>query len=247
MKTSTYILRTYAFIKGDYLSIWRDSMMMVMFISPLLIGLAIRILHPFVSEQIEHLFKFDITSSLIGIAGFFILLPPLLYGIVAGFIILDERDDGVLQYLTVTPLSRGGYLLYRISMPALAGFVVCAPFVVLCDLLPHFTIKLIPLLFLSASGAPLTALLMATFARNKVEALTMAKATSISFLPALVVFFTDSPFQFLSGIAPSFWIVKGIIAVYNQDPFYPLFIAGGVVITLGYTMVLIRKFFSKVL
>jgi hypothetical protein len=36
---------------------------------------------------------------------------------------------------------------YRISMPALAGFVVCAPFVVLCDLLPYFTIKLIPLLF----------------------------------------------------------------------------------------------------
>lgn len=81
----------------------------------------------FVSEQIEQLFKFDITQYSIGIAGFFILLPPLLYGIVAGFIILNECDAGVLQYLMVTHF-RGGYLLYRISMPALVVFFTDTPF-----------------------------------------------------------------------------------------------------------------------
>jgi hypothetical protein len=74
-QVKTSVLRTFAFAKGDYLSIWRDSMMMLMFISPLLIGLVIRIFLPFISGQIEHVFKFDITPCLIGIAGFFILLP----------------------------------------------------------------------------------------------------------------------------------------------------------------------------
>jgi fluoroquinolone transport system permease protein len=239
--------RTLAFIKGDYLSIWRDSMMMVMFISPILMGLGIRIILPYFSEQALRLFNFDITPYLTGVAGFFILIPPLMYGLVAGFLILDERDEGVLQYLTVTPLSRGGYLVYRMTMPAIAGVAASALFIALCDLVPYFTLKLIPLFILGALNAPLISLLMATYARDKVEALTMAKAASISFLPAIVIFITDSPLQFICGITPSFWAVKAIISLYANDSLYLLYVAAGIMVLFMYGFLLVRKFSSKVL
>jgi len=241
------ILRTISFIRGDYRSIWRDSMMMVMLVSPLLMGLGIRIIIPYINEQLMHLLRFDITPYLTGIGGFLIQVPPLMYGMVAGFLILDERDEGVLQYLTVTPLSRGGYLIYRITMPAIVGIVASLLFISISGLLPSVTVSLLPLLIPAALGAPVISLLLATFAHDKVEALTIAKAASTSFLPALVIFFTDSPIQYVCGFTPSFWIVKGMIALYTNSPFFLVYVAAGVLIASGYMLLFICKFIKKVI
>ena len=241
------IARICAFVNGDYRSVLRDSMMMVIFVSPLIMGLGVRIIIPYIFEQILNFLKFDFTQYMTGIAGFLLQIPPLMYGMVAGFIILDERDDGVLQYLTVTPLSRTGYLVYRISMPAIAGTVASALFLLICDLVQYFTFRLLPLFFLAALGAPLVSLLLASFAHDKVEALTLAKAASFILIPGFVVFFTDSPLQFLCGITPSFWVIKATLAMYAHDPLYLVYVGTGVIVTVLYIWMLVRRFSSKVL
>ncbi|HEX3020195.1 MAG TPA: hypothetical protein VHP36_07825 [Chitinispirillaceae bacterium] len=239
--------RTISFIRGDYISVLRDSMMGILFISPVLIGLAIRILLPYLQEILDRFFNFDLTCYFTGISGFLIQLPPLLYGLVAGFIIIDERDEGVLQYLTVTPLSRGGYLAYRIIMPSLASIAASVLCLAISAIVPVFFFKLLPVLILSSLGSPLIALLLAAYAHDKIAALPLTKLISLSLLPALVVFFCDSPLQFICGITPAFWIVKAIVSLYRNDPFYLVYTFGGLFMTTIYMFILYRIFSRKVL
>jgi len=42
---------------------------------------------------------------------------PITFGVLIGFLLLDEKDDDTLTALQVTPLSTNGYVAYRVAVP----------------------------------------------------------------------------------------------------------------------------------
>ena len=61
-------------------------------------------------------YAFDLRPYYDAFMGYFLVsLAPMMFGIVIGFLLLDECDDNTLMALQVTPLSLNNYLLYRLG------------------------------------------------------------------------------------------------------------------------------------
>lgn len=133
---------------------------------------------------------------------------------VTGFLLIDERDEGVLQYMDVTPIKKAGYLLYRMLLPLFIGFFVI---VVMALLLRLFTFQnwlLIgfSLLLLSLNGAFVTSFL-AALARNKVEAIVYSKCLSLFMLGPLIHYIVEANWVWLTYIIPITWGVEALFLV----------------------------------
>jgi fluoroquinolone transport system permease protein len=131
-----------------------------------------------------------------------------MYGTVIGFLLLDQKDDRTLSALQVTPLTTGGYLAYRMGIP-LALSVLMTP--VALELSGLATPSLWRQLVASIGAAPIApayALLLATFARNKVQGFALVKAAGALNWPPVLAYFVDSGWQWAFGLCPTYWSAK---------------------------------------
>ncbi len=131
-------------------------------------------------------------------------LPAALIGWVTGFLILEDRDDGPLLAMDVTPLGKSGFVLHRASVTlviAVAFTLLAAPFVM--PGLPG------PAVFILAIFIGLEAVMLAlavpALARNKVEGLAITKVLNIMALVPLLSL-VPSPLRYLAAPIPSLWV-----------------------------------------
>lgn len=135
-----------------------------------------------------------------------LIMTPYMTGTLAGFLMLDEKDGNVLDFILITPHGFGGYLGSRLLVPAVLSFVyTIAAFLLFKS--ESFDFRLIPgiiimIVLLSLS----TALILFSSAKNKVQGLTYAKGLGLLMLPLYFGLFNN---PFLTGIgylSPYYWI-----------------------------------------
>lgn len=137
-----------------------------------------------------------------------LVLPAFLVGWVTGFLLLEDRDDGPLLALDVTPVGKGGFMLYRASVTAFitAEITLLAMALLLPD--SGWSIRLL-FAMLIAIQSVCSAFILPAVARNKVEGLAVTKLTNIASLLPLIAFI-PSPWRYLAGIFPTFWIGEAL-------------------------------------
>ncbi len=133
-----------------------------------------------------------------------LVLPALLIGWVTGFLMLEDRDDGALPALDITPPGKAGFLAYRVAVTAGVTALItllAAPLVI-----PESGAGIDALIALLVAGeAVIAALLLPVFARNKVEGLALTKLTNIASLAPLLAI-VPSPLRYAAGVVPPFWV-----------------------------------------
>jgi fluoroquinolone transport system permease protein len=136
-------------------------------------------------------------------------IPAFMIGWVTGFLFLEDRDDGPLLALDVTPLGKRGFMAYRIAVTAVITFALTLLGCVL--LLPErgvaTALVLSMMVALDAVGA---ALILPAIARNKVEGLALTKVTNILSLAPLLALL-PMPWRYLGGWLPTFWVGEIIL------------------------------------
>jgi len=144
------------------------------------------------------------------IAIYMSLILGFAYGSMAGFSLLDDRDDQVFASIQISPVSLNLYIWFKIGFAyllAVAGglFIVWAT--------GAFKLNVTDMLLVSALTAlqtPITAFLVNAFAKNKVEGFVTMKATGFLLLfPAGSFFFLDA-YEWLFAIAPPHWAAKAL-------------------------------------
>jgi hypothetical protein len=133
-----------------------------------------------------------------------LILPAMLIGWVTGFLLLEDRDDGPLLSIDVTPIGKSGFILYRSTVTALitGAITLWAARMLLPEAGWAMTIALT--LFIAAE-AVLAAVVLPAVARNKVEGLALTKITNImGIVPVLAAI--PSPLRYIAGIVPTYWI-----------------------------------------
>jgi fluoroquinolone transport system permease protein len=99
----------------------------------------------------------------------FLLITPLLTGMVIGFQLLDQRDDGVLDALRGTSPRLRGYLAHKLTLPVLVGIGLTMITFPLAGLNAGGLGALLLAALAIAPHGPLFALFLAGFAANKVQ------------------------------------------------------------------------------
>jgi fluoroquinolone transport system permease protein len=199
-----------AFARNDLRSVGRDSLLVGAALAPWLLVAGVRLLVPAATAWLANAHGVDLVPYYPLLLSLLCLLNiPLLFGMMTGFLMLEERDDRVLAALRVTPLSLRRYLLYRLGTALLLSTAVILIGLPLTGLMAAPVWPPLPVLaLLGGLTAPLVALLMAAIAGNKVEGMALSKAFGLLPLGALVAFFIDGEWQWLLGVLPSYWPVR---------------------------------------
>ena len=240
-------VRIHWLLRGDLLNLGRDPLLLVAAIAPLLIAAVLRFFVPLLSGLLETYLSFALAPHYPFIVSFFILLPGLLFGMIVGFFIVDERDEDILVYFSVTPLSKGGYLGYRLLMPTTACFFAAFLLVYATGLIRFSPFALLPVALIAAAEAPLITLFLGAFAANKVEALALSKAVGIFLVAPFAGYLVPAPWHLFAGLFPPYWVSKAFLSGFDGHwGFFLLYTAGGILIHGLYAVLLLRVFERRI-
>lgn len=188
-----------------------DGMLFAAGFAPLLAGFAIRFVVPLGEDLLARYFGQPVLSPYYALFDvFFASLSPAMFCFIAAMVMLEEHDDGIDCYLSVTGLGREGYFLSRIGLPALASFVVTAVLLSVFHLTPLSALMMVLLSLDGALQGVLIALFIVTVSSNKLEGMAVTKLSSLVILGAVVFFFIPKPFCYGFSFLPSFWMGSGI-------------------------------------
>lgn len=236
-----------AFGLNDLKSIRRDSLLLYMIIVPPLMAPLVRLILPWLTTRASEGFGVDLVPyHPMLLSFFFVLQIPLLFGVLVGLLVLDERDDDTLTALRVTPISMTGYALYRGGAAVLLSAFYVLVALPLTGLMPASVLPaLVPISLLSGMLAPIFALTLAGFAANKVEGLALMKALGILLLGPFAAYFIDSNWQLLIGVLPTYWPAKAFWVASEGGNYWPYVIVGALY-SLALVTLLLRRFRAKV-
>ena len=206
MLTPTAVMRALGPI--DLKSVRRDSMLRWLLWVPILWGLLARWGVPVLTSWLAERYAFDLTPYYPLIVSLLVLMTPTLLGSVVGFLLLDHRDDRTLTALQVTPLTIEGYLLYRTAVPMAVCVAMTMMIIPIAGLV---SIGIVPALLASLQAAPIAplyALFVGAFAKNKVQGFALFKAAGALAWPPMIAYFVTSPWQVAFGLDPLYWPVK---------------------------------------
>jgi fluoroquinolone transport system permease protein len=225
---------------ADVKNVIRDPFLKWMIPAPFAIAIAFRLLIPQVAVIAEPWIELEAYYPLL--LSVIVLFVPLMYGIVVGFMLLDERDQDTLTAMKVTPMSPGRYLVYRMSTPVLVSIVITLLAYPLIGLLPVELLSLAVISALASMTAPFIALIFVAFARNKVEGMAIQKMLGGVFMIPMVAYFIHSDWQLIFGVFPTYWTLKAYwIACEGGQGFWP-YVAAGVLVHLVFIGLLMRRF-----
>lgn len=207
---------------------------------PFILWALMHFLFPFLQEVAMEQWEVDISTRYRQTGTFFLMLIPMMMGMVYGFILLDERDGGIITAISVTPTGKSGYLKLRMGIPLALSFIFIILFLVLLRLIVNLNIIQVSLLALLISSQSLILLLvLGAFAHNKVMGLAISKGFGILLMGPLLDYALSAPFNWIGAYSPFFWASRALLTE-NSSSFWMY--AG---ITFLFHLVLIWILFRK--
>lgn len=221
-------------VTADLRRITRDPLMAGIIIAPLAIALVFRFALPD-----PHIMAAGLTSYLgvelgaaVSLAAPLLLMSvllaiaPGLVGAIYGLLLVNERDEQTLMAIRVMPVSFAGYIAARLFIPLVfsVGMTIIAyPLAGLAPL-PMGMVALLAVT--NGTSAPVVALAMAAFARNKMAALAVMRvANSVLALPVLA-YFAAPPMLYLAWLSPAYWQMKAHWLAASTSPFVAMLAVG---------------------
>lgn len=219
----------------------RDAVMLVLLPAPFVVGALFRLLLPLLGRLLTAQTGLSLAPWYPLADGLLLALTPVLLTLSSAFLLLEECDEGIGRYFSITPAGRLRYLAARIGFPALWGFA-SAVLVVLA-----FGLSALPLsrvlagALVGALSGVAVALLVVSLAANRVEGLAASKLSGIALLGLLGAWFLPSPGRWLCAFLPSFWLGE----VARGAPLLPALLAG-IGVSVLWVLLFVRRFLRKV-
>ncbi|KAF0195754.1 MAG: hypothetical protein FD169_1242 [Bacillota bacterium] len=222
----------------------RDPLTALLFFVPVIMGLAGRFGFPALLNLLPA--GLDVTQYVRLSMAVLVLFPSMLTGMIAAFLMLDEKDEGTLTAIQVTPVPKMQYALYRLFSPVLMSMVLVVLLVIIVGLVIVPAWVLLLTAILAALGAPLWAFVIFLFSGNKIEGLAIVKLLSLFIGVPLLAEVLPSKFLPLLWPFPLYWPYKFFLGSLTGATYTSLLGAWivGALIHAVYLAVLLR-FISK--
>lgn len=210
--------------KADIKLILRERIMVFIMFAPLLIMTLFKIGVPLLNEILIRELSFDLSPYYIYITAMAIILSPFLLATLAGFLILDEKDQNLFPLMKITPAGMSGYYFGRLFLPSLVSFIYCifAVYFICLNRIPFHCMVFCAIITILETV--MIALFLGAFAKDKVQGMTYAKGLGILMFPMFFELFNNEALNFVSYITPFYWVKKAI-----EEPVFLNYIIGFVV------------------
>ena len=184
-----------AFGRNDIRGTYRDPLLVMIVVAPIIWTLGVVILTPLFTEMLAERYDFDLVPYYpLVLTAFLLLTSIVIAGGLGAFLVLDEVDAGTLTALRVTPVPLSTFFAYRAGTVMVVTTVYVVATMSLSGILaPALIPALIPIGLLAGLSAVVTLLLIVAVASNKIQGIAMVRALGmlIAGLPCLP-WFIDS-------------------------------------------------------
>lgn len=232
-KVSTFIL-------GDLKLVFRDRMLSLFFFAPILLTLFVRLLVPYVTA-IYPIIE-DYHPYVMMFAG---MQTAIIFGFITSFMILEEKDEHVIDVIRVLPISSRFFILYRMLFgtffSALGAFLLISLGGIAYP--GFFNSLLLSLQY--GLVAPLITLLIGSFAQNKIEGMVWFKGINLLLILPVLSFFLTGPTKYLFTPIPIFWTYSLYATALANEKVGWVF-AAGMIIYLAILLILFEQFKNRV-
>jgi len=206
--------RYFILIKTDLKNIFRDPSLFMILIVPVIITALLYFGWPWLSNQWPIIVQYKPL-----ILGAFCLISAAMPGMAISFVILDEKDENLIQTLHILPISFSLIIRLRMTIIFLFGVIASTMMLLVSGMISGNELKAPFLAILASAIAPMSACIPAFMAKNKIEGMTWAKMLNFIMVLPLPAFFIQGNLEYLFGIIPSYWIYKSFMLVDNNHFF----------------------------
>ena len=198
---NTHVIRAMRVLAPhDVRLIWRDGFFLSFIIVVLpLACLGLHWLVPYVGDLVAQWVELEPYYGLI-LANVLIAGEPVLLGFVIGVLFIEERDEGTLLALQVSPLSLRSFLGYRLAAGMVLSVLLTMIGVQLANLVSVSWLELLASAVLASLAVPIVALVYAVYVKNKVTALMFLKPVQIWGGVPTLLFFVPTPWQWIGSV-----------------------------------------------
>lgn len=227
-------------VQSDLKLIFRDKTLLTFLVLPVVLVIAFKFLMPVLVETLPVLEEY---RALIGM--FASIQTAIMFGFITSFLILDEKDENVMQVIRILPISTSYFILYRMLFATVFSSIAAYAMITLSGIAYPGNIEAILLAILYGLTAPTISLVIATYAKNKVEGMAYFKGIDLLLMLPLASFFVGSGVSLLFSIVPSYWTFMLYDKAYAGEPSLQYFIIG-IVFFVSLITILIFQFKKRV-
>ena len=159
----------------------RDYMMIMLVVTPFLVGALFRFGVPLLESKVLAGFGYgEVIKPYYELFSWLLaMLTGMMFAFVGGLVVLGEIDDGIARYILITPPGERGYLFSRIVIPALISGAMSAFLVVLFALTSLSQTKLLVMVVSTTLCGIITAFIVVAISSNKVEGMAVGKISGL--------------------------------------------------------------------
>jgi fluoroquinolone transport system permease protein len=207
LKTITYDARL---LRGD-------PMLILSMVTPFVFWALMQFIFPVIERAVQEWWSYGIGPWYRHAGYFFMAMIPMMSGMVYGFILLDERDGGIITAISVTPTGKTGYLKLRLGIPIVLSFIFIVCYQLLLGLAGTMNfMQMLVLSILSASQSLMLLLFLGAFAANKVVGMAFTKGFGILLMGPLIDFILPGPYNWVGAFSPLFWTGRAFLATSDR-------------------------------
>lgn len=236
-----------AFGRNDIRGTYRDPLLVMLVLAPVIWTSGVAILTPLVTEMLSRRYEFDLVQYYpLVLTAFLLLTSIIIAGGLGAFLVLDEVDAGTMAALRVTPVPMSTFFGYRAGTVMVVTTVYVIATLSFSGILePGLIPALIPIGMVAGLSAVVTLLLILAMAGNKIQGIAMLRALGmlIAGLPCLP-WFIDSPWNLAFGVLPPYWAAKAFWVASAHGIWWP-YLVGGVLFNVAVAWLLFRRFLAK--
>ena len=219
-------------------------MLILSLMVPFILWALMHFLFPLLDRVVMQQWSVDISPYYRQAGTFFLMLIPMMMGLVYGFILLDERDGGIITAISITPTGKSGYLKLRMGIPLTLSFIFILLFLLLLGLTGTLDIlQLIVISLLISSQSLILLLVLGAFADNKIMGLAISKGFGILLVGPLLDYALPTPFNWIGAYSPIFWASRSLLA--NNHITFWLYAGITFLFHLLLIWILFRKFTAR--
>lgn len=183
----------------------RDGMLLMVSIAPVLM---IALIYWALPEFIYPILPFNLKPYYLIFDLFSAITISYLFCFASSMAVLEELDDNVSPYLSVTPLGKVGYIVSRLLIPAVISILVTICIINIWSFTKLTTIDIVVISILMSLCSVIASMLVIVVAKNKVEGMAMSKLSGLVMIGLFVPFFLFDNTQYLFAFLPTFWVAK---------------------------------------
>lgn len=228
-------------IQLDLQQIFRDKTLTSFLFAPIILILAVRYGVPWLGD-IFPVLK-DYYHLIVMFAS---IQTAIMFGFIISFIILDEKDENVIQVIRILPIAPASFVFYRL---AFATFFSTLGALVMINLNGIINVSVTNSVLLSIQyglTAPFIALIVGTYANNKIEGMAFFKGIDLFLIIPILYFFLQGWVKHIFAFIPAYWTFRLFEkSVENYDTL--LFFIYGLFVYLVVIFILFLQFKKRVL